>query len=230
MTCPTRVEALWVFFLDSGKRHHVDPYLIAAICDRETLCGASLDAHGTGDHSARHGKQFTDSHLYRFTGKLPKRHSDGSVTLEDCFMPEDGFGWGRGLMQIDYASHQDFLTKTDPGGAPLWKKPGDNIDLGAQLLTQGLFVFADQVRSSQPASVAWPEMCAVAAYNAGGHNVTRAVELTDPKCTESLLDALDRITTNGDYVSDVLERKTRFMAPHQPKGPPPPVKPAPQGE
>jgi soluble lytic murein transglycosylase-like protein len=49
---PSRLAQWWAYFQASGRRYGVDPYLLAAICDRESLGGEALKPKGpkgTGD-------------------------------------------------------------------------------------------------------------------------------------------------------------------------------------
>lgn len=69
--------------LRAASETGVDPFIIAAVGQRESNWGKSLRADGTGDCTAR-----------------PK-----SVPP----MPPDGKCWGRGIMQIDYGFHKPWM-------------------------------------------------------------------------------------------------------------------------
>lgn len=121
-------------------------------------------------------------------------------------------GFGRGLMQIDSRPHKgDFLDANglrncewikliDGAGTPLWQKPRDNIERGVWCLRQALNALGD--------------VCAaVAAYNCG---VERAREVMAAiagaaTSTDAKARALDKWCTGGDYVSDVLRRRAKFL-------------------
>lgn len=136
---------------------------LAAIMDRESLGGDALKPPGpagTGDWTPRHGK-----------------------------MPPDGKGWGRGLMQLDYAAHPELMDKTMPDGTPAWENPLENIKAGALIYHHNLLHFnGDKIK-------------AFAAYNTGIGNVQSSIEKgLDP----------DTTTAHGNYGKDVLRRRNQF--------------------
>jgi soluble lytic murein transglycosylase-like protein len=47
---PKRGVSLWPFFQASGLKYGLDPLLLLAVCDRESLCGKTLAEDGTGDN------------------------------------------------------------------------------------------------------------------------------------------------------------------------------------
>jgi len=107
-------------------------------------------------------------------------------------------GHGRGLMQVDDRSHADWLAAHD------WRDPGTNIEHGASIYAAALgFLQGD-------------EPAAVAAYNAGAghvHRVLARLEAMPGGPTASAkLAALNAITTGGDYVTDVLARRSAILA------------------
>lgn len=106
-------------------------------------------------------------------------------------MPPDGLGWGRGLMQIDYAAH-DFAR------SDVWQLPGANIRAGCGIFYSGwLSVAAGLHRDILEDCL--PE--ALAAYNAGVSRVVRFIRRGRP---------WDEATTGGDYSADVLRRARVF--------------------
>lgn len=108
-------------------------------------------------------------------------------------MPPDGLGWGRGLMQIDYAAHEFART-----GA--WDLPGANIRAGCEIFHRGwLAVAAGLHRDILEDCLAE----SIAAYNAGASRVVRFVRRGRPA---------GEATTGGDYSSDVLRRAGIFKA------------------
>ncbi|MFL5349981.1 MAG: peptidoglycan-binding protein [Hyalangium sp.] len=93
-------------------------------------------------------------------------------------------GHGRGLMQIDDRSWGSWLSGHNGG-----MDPASNIMKGAEILRANL----DQFKGNTKA--------ALAAYNAGGGNVNKALRAGhDP----------DSVTTGHNYGSDVLKREAQF--------------------
>lgn len=93
-------------------------------------------------------------------------------------------GHGRGLMQIDDRSWGPWLASHQGG-----MDPASNIMKGAEILRANL----DQFKGNTKA--------ALAAYNAGGGNVNKALRAgRDP----------DSVTTGHNYGSDVLKREAQF--------------------
>jgi len=185
-------------------RHGVDYRLIIAVMDRESTCGLTLrpiGPRGTGDWSPRKWMRYRGSIL----GPQLKHWVD-EVGDEVC-MPLDGHGWGRGLMQIDYADpdNAEFLAWLLPHGTPAWQDATENIDFGTRKLAKLIQVFNGN------------EGLAASAYNAGVPAVSRAtMGLTLPAKPETLQRAADSVTTNKDYGSDVLARRTLFFPPLAP--------------
>jgi soluble lytic murein transglycosylase-like protein len=106
-------------------------------------------------------------------------------------MPPDGLGWGRGLMQVDYA-------ESDFGKTGNWMDPGANILFGTNELANNIKHF-----TSNPAEGVDAVRAAVAAYNCGQSAVKTAID--------DGFDA-DHYTTGGDYSRDVLGRAAWFKA------------------
>lgn len=179
MSLPLRIAQWWKHFQSAADAYPgMDPYLLAAICDRESNGGLTLDPpgpSGTGDH-----------------------------------------GHGRGLMQIDDRANSQLVAQVLPTGQPAWQDPAANIAMGAFVLDHALVRFRAQ--SDCPDA----EMAAAASYNAGEGHAHAALEaLTKPIDAGAALQALDAITTGGDYVSDVLTRRARFLQNTSPPTPPP---------
>lgn len=152
----------------AAGRYRLDMFLLAAIMDRESYGGLLLKPPGpggTGDFAPRRGA-----------------------------MPPDGKGWGRGLMQIDFASWMDWLANND------WTDPLTNISKGAEILRS----YIDQLGA---------EDAGICAYNAGPMRARRALERL-PKDADrwARLDALDAMTArpSRNYASDVLSRRDKF--------------------
>lgn len=168
MTLPTRVAQWWKLIQAAATRFAIDPYTLAAIMDRESNGGLTLEPagpSGTGD-----------------------------------------FGHGRGLMQIDDRSHAVFCALKLADGRFAWEDPPHNIEEGASIFAACLKIFR-----AHP-DVPDAEIAAIAAYNAGPHAVAQALnQITTPYDIIAMVPALDPITEEGNYVSDVLQRRSRFM-------------------
>jgi soluble lytic murein transglycosylase-like protein len=165
------------------------------------------------DAAERHG---LDSYLF---AAIVDRESLGGMALEPVGAGGCGDnGHGHGLCQIDDRSHAEFIAKLMPDGTPAWANPEENLDYGASYLA------ALQREFSGEGDAAWA--CAVAAYNAGPGRVQHALNsITRPTSYEARLEAVDDVTTGGDYVSDVAERRLNFMSKETPKSKPPPPRP-----
>jgi hypothetical protein len=110
-------------------------------------------------------------------------------------------GHGKGLAQIDDRAHHRFTVATfDDARTHLWTDPTFNVLYGARLLSTGHKI-----------SKSWP--VAIAAYNAGLLKAMRILKARVDPGEIALIASLDRITTGGDYVSDVLRRMSGFGPP-----------------
>ena len=148
---------------ESAQKHGIPAEYICGVGSRESLWGLALrpkGSAGTGDWAPRNGR-----------------------------MPPDGLGWGRGLMQIDYASHS-FAQTGD------WRDPAANIAYGGDILGQNY----DYFRRARYPGVD-PLRAAIAAYNCGIGNVERAIHAGED---------VDARTTGRNYSQDVLRRAAAF--------------------
>jgi hypothetical protein len=166
-----------------------------------------------------------------FLAAICDRESLGGIVLEPPGPGGTGDnGFGLGLMQIDMRYNQEFALRQGPSGLYSWQDPQQNINYGATLLAQRMRRFEQELL---PASISRPDDLPIAlmamtaaAYNANQDKVSAAVaNITSPATLESIIDAIDALTTGGNYASDVLERRTRFMSPTTPPSAPPPAKP-----
>ena len=140
------------------------PYILLGIGSRESRWGIALDSHGTGDYGRRSWGDY---------GALPA----------------DGMGWGRGIMQIDYAAHEFARTG-------LWRDPQANILYGAKVL-RGCYRVMQSKRLEDPILT----RAAIASYNRGPGNIWRDIQQGFP---------VDSKTAHGNYSMDVLKRATSF--------------------
>lgn len=158
------------FIKASASAHNLQPSLICAVGSRESNWGLSPDMHpkgpsGTGDWAKRHGK-----------------------------LPPDGLGWGRGLMQADYAA-SDFAK--DPSK---WPDPRQNIEFGCNELALDLGHYETRFPNISKANQL---KAAIAAYNTGPGNVDHSLSKGRD---------VDSTTAGGDYSADVLSRAAWFQA------------------
>ena len=156
----------------AANKYNLDPSLICAIGSRESNWGQGSDMRpkgpsATGDWASRNPQKWGYA------------------------MPPDGLGWGRGLMQVDYAE-SDF-GKTGP-----WMDPTANILFGSNELATNVKHY-----TANPIPGVDPQRAAVAAYNCGQGNVANAIRDGYD---------VDHYTTGRDYSTDVLERAAWFKS------------------
>lgn len=219
---PTQVIGYIAALKASADKYNVSPWLLAGIMMRESAAGTLLKPPGpggTGDFGARPpGRQY--------------KQADGSVyTVGASGMPEDGQGWGRGLMQIDWGVHNDWCTNND------WTDPETNIDFAANVLAQNFAYFVRgpssgvkvdawrltglKDKSGKIVIPGWPiqnvgpyvdprplagdllNKAALASYNAGPSGVLQAIAAgLDPSTP----------TTGTDYANWIMSRVTGWMS------------------
>lgn len=183
---PSRARPYSDLILRVSREEGLDPYLIFAVGDRESLWGDALKPKGpagTGDWTPR------------TWGKSP--------------MPPDGLGWGRGLMQLDYTylppgEWRDPLTNIRMGAKRL-KEGISYFSQDKRGKTVTLSATAAERRGIAPGAYLDPRPlagkdlweAAIAAYNTGVLNVLYNIIAGKPA---------QFTTTGGDYVSDVENR------------------------
>lgn len=107
-------------------------------------------------------------------------------------------GHGCGLGQVDDRTHHKFVVATfDDNVTPLWTDATFNVLYGARILS-----VAHRISKSWPVSIC--------AYNAGLNRALRVQRALVDSSEPALIAALDRSTTGGDYISDVLRRMSSF--------------------
>jgi hypothetical protein len=117
---PTVIGPYAGLILAAAQKYSVDPFALAAIMYRESRGGTAaphyrpLGPGGTGDFTPRKGTGVGHQYANPATG-----------------LPPDGGGWGRGLMQIDYGVHIDWMKA---GGK--WWDAETNINKGAEVLAE----------------------------------------------------------------------------------------------
>lgn len=108
----------------SAQKYGVDPWALAGIMNTESRGGTATPYYrpvgpaGTGDFTPRASTHATF------------RYADPATGL-----PPDGKGWGRGLMQVDYGVHHDWVINH------AWYDAQTNIDKGAEILKANLDYF-----------------------------------------------------------------------------------------
>lgn len=151
----------------SAAKNKLDASLICAIGSRESAWGLTLKPpgpSGTGDFGSRDPAKWGTA------------------------LPPDGGGWGRGLLQIDYAQA---FAKTEA-----WKDPALNIEQGSRELAENIAFFEKERNASVD-----PNRAGIAAYNCGRGNVVKAI--ADGR-------DVDALTTGHNYSADVMQRKIWF--------------------
>lgn len=117
-TVPGAVANYAGIIYNVGQRYSIAPTQLAVMMWRESKAGTVLrppGSAGTGDFTKRPA------------GRQYRQPSGAYYMVSASGMPEDGAGWGRGLMQIDYGVHNEWVTAND------WTDPEVNIDKAAQL-------------------------------------------------------------------------------------------------
>lgn len=157
--------------LNQRKSSVITSAVIAGLVSRESAWGMTLKPPGpagTGDW-------------------MPRRTRRAGRTGP---MPPDGLGYGRGLIQIDYDSHEFARTGQ-------WGDAQANLGYGITYL----FQLEEQIRQATRASGYTLLRGILAAFNAGPGRVIRRIQ-----------DGLDpnQLTTGRDYSRDVLGRAQWF--------------------
>ena len=199
---PSRAQPYADLIIQVARETGVDPFVIFAIGDRESLWGQALDANMTGDHTARASPPWP----------YP--------------MPPDGMGWGRGIMQVDYPRNtregsdwRDPLTNIRLGVklyqeklAEVQAAPSGNWNLTPTQAAKLGVPVGTYPALAVPADLA--PQAALAAYNAGTSNVRMAYSVAmamglDPQS------AWDALTTGGDYSADAWARMLKAVSEFQ---------------
>lgn len=178
---------------------NIDPFVLVGIGQQETLWGTAkaLDVQGpggTGDHGPRLYGPTTVARLGKLITVVGPTAPGGLTRVT----PADGRGWGRGLMQIDWAAQADwFLTN------PAWADPKVNLTKAASVFN-GWRSFLT-ARVGPPTDVI---AATIASYNTGGGNVLKSIRAGQP---------VDTTTAHGNYSARVLAfanaARTRYGSP-----------------
>lgn len=216
MALPNYAKPFASAIADAAAAANVDPCLLFGLGDRETGWGTVFAyKQDAGDWAPR---SWTEANIAAF----PHVRRIG-VDAHGRFlvMPEDGLGWGRGLMQLDFADQYDWLKSHD------WRDPKQNVARGLEVLAQKKAFFSTRAISrpvSDGTSVTvndwfaqtfrvsagiYPdprpleggvlEAAAIAAYNAAKENVLRMI-------VAGGIGRMDEVTTGKNYSADVRAR------------------------
>lgn len=159
------------FIEEAARIYGFQPAVICGIGSRESHWGLALKPPGP-----------------KGRGDFARRRPKGNRRTAE---PPDGPGYGRGLMQIDYDSHE-FARSS------LWTSPRDNILYGGKVLSDARKYLIDRIDLSTLDLLRG----ILAAYNGGAGNALRALEAGRD---------VDSATTGGDYSRDVLSRSGWFQ-------------------
>ena len=155
----------------TARRCHLPASVICGIGSRESHWGLALtppNPGGRGDFSKRR----------------PRGVRRGRI-------PNDGPGYGRGLMQIDYDWHEFARTGN-------WQNPRANLFKAADVLNGSRTFFQRRIQLNEKDKV----QAMIAAYNAGA--------TATYNCLKARKD-VDCATTGRDYSKDVLNRTGWFQ-------------------
>lgn len=128
---PTNVGKWASQILRAAQKYNVDPWVLAGIMYRETLGGDAFTDPRSPKGAAGHG-----DFIPRPQGRKYRQPDGTFYTVGPTGLPEDGLGWGRGLMSVDYGVHYNWFKS----GAN-WRDPQVSIDKGAELLKEKLAYF-----------------------------------------------------------------------------------------
>lgn len=158
MNLPKRLAQWSSQVAAAAKAHAVPDALIFGVMDRESEGGEGPGMRELcGDWTARVGR-WLKSERVRIVSVLPEgwhppRDKQGAPLPGPYAIPEDGLGWGRGLMQVDFHNALTFD----------WRDPASNIAHGAWMLSVALAEFPKNQRAG------------IASYNCGAKNVRQAL-------------------------------------------------------
>lgn len=120
---PANIAQYSTEILNAARSYNVSPWLLGGILYQESYGGSVLTPPGptgTGDFSKR----------------TPGRNYGNGYVVGASGLPEDGQGWGRGLMQLDWAAQYPWA-QNNP-----WQDPQTNINKGALVLQAALNYFS----------------------------------------------------------------------------------------
>lgn len=164
--------------IEASKEYNIDWSVVAGLGSRESHWGLALRPKGPagrGDFAPRH-----------CVGRAEKFRSN--------IHPPDGPGFGRGLLQVDFDSHEFARTGN-------WKDPKENIFYGCKVLANSISIIKRRCATESGAVVVSgydPERLVrygLAAYNAGPLAVLTAIRQGVD---------VDSVTAGENYSADIL--------------------------
>lgn len=161
---------------EAAAKTNLTPAIICGIGSRESHWGLALKPPGPGGR-----------------GDFARRKPRGSRT---GWEPNDGGGYGRGLMQIDYDWHEFARTGN-------WQDARSNVMYACTVLNSARRFFEQRNVPDHLMTRA-----ILAAYNAGATATYGCVENV---IADGDLDGIDCKTTGRDYSKDVLNRAGWFQ-------------------
>lgn len=181
----------------SSKNPQLNTHLKESVQYKEMIQAAAQDTGicscviwGIGSRESGWGTESVP-HGPAGTGDMIPRKSD--KPWRSGALPPDGMGFGRGLMQIDYDSHEFARTENR------WKDPEHNILYGARLLRLNLDIIS---RRYSHIGNDMKLRAAIAAYNCGAGNAMKTIDMGKD---------IDYFTAGRDYSYDVLSRSGWFQ-------------------
>lgn len=169
----TEVRRNYRRYIESmAQRYNLPPAVICGIGSRESHWGLALKPVGPGGR-----------------GDFARRPPRG---IRRGVIPNDGGGYGRGLMQVDYDWHEFARTGK-------WYVPEENINYACQLLDRSRTFFRNKRLGLSDDDLL---RAMLAAYNGGNTATLRAIKAG--------MD-IDANTTGRDYSKDVLNRSGWFQ-------------------
>src|SRR5512137_1567496 len=183
-----------------AEQQNVNPLLIVSFMWRESQYGKQLDPRGTGGY----GDKTPRVKASWWPSNLPLREVGKNAKGQTLYMPPSPhLGWGFGLMQVDWASNHEWLSKND------WKDPYSNMTKGVMILKNKMKFFqitpsAADKANGDPRPLTGDRLieASVAAYNTGEGSVLNSLKAGKP---------VDTTTADGNYSGAVLAMGARLQ-------------------
>jgi len=156
---------------EASRQYNLRPSVLCGIGSRESHWGLALTPPNPGGRGD-------------FANRTPRGVRRGTI-------PNDGPGYGRGIMQIDYDWHE--FARTGP-----WGDPRENVFYACKVLDDARTFFNRRARLNEDEEL----RAILAAYNAGATATLRAIQAGKD---------IDAATTGKDYSRDVLNRSGWFQ-------------------
>lgn len=236
LSLPARIGQWSSQILAAAQEYSVSPFALAAIMDGESRGGDALIPRGpggTGDYiprkptvgsvkslpaGATRDVSSTELLDLRRRGLITEQMlTDMQATLASggkLVLPSDGKGWGRGLSQLDYGAHYDWVRSNN------WADPSVALRKMASILRNDLDYLAKNVGAGatvtvtidgKPTKLADPRplagdalsTAAIAAYNAGAGRVLSALARGQSP---------DTVTFRPGYTGKIISAALSFLS------------------